>query len=176
MKKPIVSAIVAMDRNRGIGKTELGVGKILWRIKDDLVRLKNLTKDHVVILGRKTYNSMAWYYDKSGRSMPGKLYVVITHDKNYRPTRENAIAAGSIEGALEIARKNEPDEIFINGGAQIYEQSLPYVDRLYLTLVDNEYDVDTYFPDYSDFKKEVSREDRENEEGLKYTWLTLDRQ
>lgn len=96
-----ISIICAMDEKRGIGKDN----KIPWHIKEDLVHLKGLTKDHVVILGRKSYDSMVFYYNKTGRPMPGKLYVVVTHDKNYKPARGNAVVSHSLEEALEIAKQ-----------------------------------------------------------------------
>ncbi|MEK7534395.1 MAG: dihydrofolate reductase [Patescibacteria group bacterium] len=98
-----ISIIVAMDEKRGIGKDN----KIPWHIKEDLVKLKNLTKDRVVILGRITYDSMVWYYNKSGNPMPGKLYIVVTHDKNYKPVRDNSVAVNSLEDALEIAKEKQ---------------------------------------------------------------------
>ena len=73
-----ISIIAAMDEKRGIGKDN----KIPWHLKDDLVKLKRLTKDHIVILGRKSYESMVFYYNRTGRPMPGKLYIIVTRDKN----------------------------------------------------------------------------------------------
>ena len=96
-----VSIIVAMDEKRGIGKEN----KIPWHIKEDLVHLKSLTLGHVVILGRKSYESMVFYYNRSGNPMPGKLYLVVTRDKNYKPARENAMVAHSLEKALSLARR-----------------------------------------------------------------------
>jgi len=193
-----------MDEKRGIGKNN----KIPWHIKDDLIKLKGLTKDHLVILGRKTYDSMVWYYNKSGKPMPGKLYIVITHDKDYKPTRDNTVVAQSIEKALEIAKdqydyysssesramsresrevfkKNSSrltsfartinnNEIFIIGGGQIFQQALPMADKLYLTIVEGDYNCDTFFPDYSTFKKVVSEEEKEGE-GHKYKFLELEK-
>ncbi len=164
-----------MDKNKGIGNKEKGVGKIPWRIPADLKRFKEKTLNKIVIMGRTTFDSLAWYYDRSGRPMPAKLYIVVTRDKSYKPSRENVVIIHSLEEALLEAQSLNPDEIVVGGGAQIFEQLLPKTDRLYLTLVDGEFEVDTYFPDYSDFKKEISREDYQTEDGLKYTWLTLER-
>lgn len=168
----MISIIAAMDQKRGIGKNN----KIPWHIKEDLVKLKNLTKDHVVILGRKTYESMNWYYNKSGKQMPGKLYIVITHDKDYKTTRDNAKVAHSLEEGLSFTRSHlaKLDEIFIIGGGQIYQQALPFTDKLYLTIVEGDYNCDTFFPDYSEFKKVVSEEFKESER-YKYKFLELER-
>ena len=162
-----ISIIVAMDQKRGIGKN----GKIPWHIRDDLIKLKSLTKDHIVILGRKTYDSMVWYYNKSGKPMPGRLYIVITRDEKYKPARDNAAVAHSLEEALKIVKENE---VFIIGGGQIFQQALPLADKLYLTIVQGDYNCDTFFPDYSEFKK-VDFEESKESEGHKYKFLELEK-
>ena len=136
-----ISIIVAMDQKRGIGKN----GKIPWHIRDDLIKLKKLTKDHIVILGRITYDSMVWYYNKSGKPMPGRLYIVITRDEKYKPARDNATVAHSLEEALKIVKENE---VFIIGGGQIFQQALPLADKLYLTIVKGDYDCDATRGEY----------------------------
>ena len=161
-----------MDEKRGIGKD----GKIPWHIKDDLIKLKRLTKDHVVILGRKTYDSMVFYYNRTGRPMPGKLYIVVSHDKSYKPARDNAQVAHSLDEAVSFVRSHlaRLDEVFIIGGAQIFQQALPMANKLYLTIVEGDYNCDTFFPDYSAFKKVISKESKEGE-GHKYKFLELER-
>jgi len=167
-----IAIIAAMDKNRGVGKEN----KIPWHITEDLVHLKNLTQDHVVILGRKTYESMSWYYDRSGRPMPAKLYIAVTRDVNYKPTRENATAANSLEEALRKAEGvADTEEVFINGGAQMFTEGITKADRLYLTIVEGDYDVDTYFPDYSAFKTIISEEEHVSKTGQKYKFLTLEK-
>lgn len=186
-----LSIIAAMDEKRGIGKDN----KIPWHIKDDLIKLRNLTKDHIVILGRKTYESMVWYYNKSGNPMPGKLYIVVSRDKGYKPDRENATVAHSLKEVIEESIKyhvlsskygpkdkkihdtkymiqNTEYEVFIIGGGQIFQQAIPLADKLYLTIVQGDYNCDTFFPEYSAFKKVVSEECRESE-GYKYRFLVL---
>lgn len=167
-----LSIIAAMDEKRGIGKNN----RIPWHIKEDLVHLKNLTRGHVVILGRKTYDSMVGYYNKTGRPMPGKLYIVVTRDKEYKPVRENAIAVHSMEEALSFARRPPAklEEVFVIGGAQIFQQAIAIADKLYLSIVDGDFDADAFFPDYSQFKKVVSEEKRESEE-YRYRFLELER-
>lgn len=162
--------IVAMDEARGIGKEN----KIPWHIKEDLVHLKELTQGHVVILGRNTYESMVWYYNKSGRPMPGKLYLILTRDLSYKPEREEAIAVDSVEKALEVAREGENEEAFVIGGQKIFEQLLPFTDKLYLTIVKGTYDADTFFPDYSEFKTIIS-ERKSSDEMFKYIFLEIER-
>jgi len=164
-----VSIIAAMDEKRGIGKDN----KIPWHIREDLIKLKRLTKDHVVILGRKTYDSMVFYYNRSGKPMPGKLYIVVTHDTGYKPARDNAITVRSVEEGIEKAKQDQ-NEIFIIGGQSIFEQTIGIADKLYLTIVEGDYSCDTFFPDYSAFKKVVFEEAKEGE-GHKYKFLELER-
>ncbi len=171
MNKPVISIIVAVDENRGIGKTDLGIGRLLWSISDDLKRFKELTMGHPVIMGRKTFESVISYLKKP---FPGRTSIVITHDPDYK--HEGVVITNSITDALKKA-KNSPgsEEIFIIGGGQIFEQALPFVERIYLTLVEGEYDADTFFPDYSDFKKVIYKEEKRTPDGLKFTWLTLEK-
>lgn len=170
MNKPRISMIAALDKNRGIGKDN----KIPWHIKQDLIRLRKMIEGHVVILGRKTFDSIVFYYNRSGKEMPAKLYVVVTRDKSYIPTRPNATAAYSIEEALAIAKREEDQEIFVLGGQKIFEQMFTMVTRLYLTVVQGEYDADAFFPDYSEFKKVIKRESGE-ENGLGFEFLDLEK-
>lgn len=166
----LISIVAAMDEKRGIGKDN----KIPWHIKEDLIHLRDLTKNHVVIMGRKTYDSMAWYYDKSGREMPGKLYIIVTHDPSFKSNRSNVFSATSLEEALSKVKNEE--EIFINGGGQIFKEAIEkgLVDRLYLTIVDGDYKCDAFFPDHSNFTKVVSEEDQDNGE-YKFKYLIVER-
>lgn len=170
-----VSIIAAMDRKRGIGKEN----RIPWHIKEDLVHLKSLTLGQVVVLGRKSYDSMVGYYNKTGRPMPGKLYIVVTRDKDYKPARENATVVHSLEEAISFARSHlaklgDAGEVFVVGGAQIFQQAINLADKLYLTIVEGEYDADTFFPEYPEFKKIISEEKRESD-SFKYTFLELEK-
>ena len=167
-----ISIVAAMDEKRGIGKDN----KIPWHIKEDLVHLKNLTRDQVVILGRKTYDSMVFYYNRSGNPMPGKLYIVVTHDKDYKPARENATVVHSLEEAISFARSHlaKLDEVFVIGGGQIFQQALPLADKLYLTIVQDDYQCDTFFPDYSEFVKVISEQKAQNE-SFRYKFLELEK-
>ncbi|MGE5041430.1 MAG: dihydrofolate reductase [Candidatus Levyibacteriota bacterium] len=170
MTGPKISMVVAMDETRGIGKDN----RIPWHLKEDLIRLKRLTLGHPVILGRTTYESMAGYYDKSGKEMPGKLYIAVSRDTSYTPKRSNAVAAHSIEEALEKAKKVEDREIFIIGGQKIFEQTLELADRLYLTIVKGNYGADAFFPEYKEFAK-VIEEEHHTGEGFDYSFVTLEK-
>lgn len=162
-KKPIISAIAAIGRNRELGKR----GDLVWRIPHDLGRLQRLTTGHVIIMGRKTYESI-------GKPLPNRTNIVVTRSGSFPDSR--IFLASSVEEALAQAREREREEIFIFGGGEIYAQALPYTDRLYLTLVDaTDPGADTFFPDYSEFTKVIETETRDHN-GLVYAWLTLERE
>jgi dihydrofolate reductase len=170
MAKPRVSIVVAMGRgrlhNHVIGKNN----ELLWHIPDDLKRFKALTVGHPVIMGRKTFESIL---ASLGKPLPGRTNIVITRDQNWQ--HDGAIVTHSVVEALEKARAIDQSEIFIGGGSQLYEQVLPQVDRLYLTLIDDEKDGDTYFPDYeNEFTKVLGDESREWN-GIHYRWLDVER-
>ncbi|HVZ67581.1 MAG TPA: dihydrofolate reductase [Patescibacteria group bacterium] len=159
----MISIIAAIGINR-----ELGYGNdLIWRISTDLKRLKDLTMGHPIVMGRKTYESI-------GRVLPGRTNIIITRDPNYKV--DGGVIASSVEDSIEKA-KNSPgaDEIFIFGGAQIFEQLLPIVDRLYLTKINSAAPMaDVFFPDYSAFTKNTFSEKHE-EDGLEYEYVTLER-
>ncbi len=161
MIKPKISIISAIAKNRAIGKDN----KLLWHIGEDLRRFKALTEGHPVVMGRKTFESL-------GKSLPNRTNIVITRDKMFEIP--GVIIARSLEEATEAAKREGKEEVFIIGGGQIYEQAIKLADKLYLTIVEGEYDADTFFPDYSDFKKVILEEKHESE-GYKYKFLELER-
>lgn len=159
MKKPRISAIAAVGRNRELGKN----GDLIWRIKEDLGRVRDLTMGHPIIMGRKTHESI-------GKPLPGRVNLVVTRDPSY--TADGCVVVPSVTMAIEKASLLDQDEIFIFGGAQIYEAALPYTDRLYLTEIDAEDpDADTFFPNYEMFSKIVECEHR-SQDNLSYDWIT----
>jgi dihydrofolate reductase len=160
---PKVSIVVSVGPNREIGKDN----DLLWDIPEDRKRFKSITMGHVVIWGRKTFESVISYIHKAP---PGRTNIIVTRDPEYK--FENCIIVHSFEEALEKAKELEKEEIFIGGGGQIYEQAMPYVSRLYLTIVEGEYDSDTFFPDYSEFKV-ISEEEHESN-GYKYRFINLE--
>ncbi|MBC7836718.1 dihydrofolate reductase [Acetobacteraceae bacterium] len=166
MQKPRVSAIVSIGKNMVIGRSD----RLMWPIPEDLKRFKNLTMGHPVIMGRKTFESIL---ASLGKPLPGRTNIVITRDENYRP--EGAIVTHSIEEAIEKAKEIEKEEIFIGGGAQIYEQSLPYTDRLYLTLIDDEKPGDAYFPPYEHLFTKVIADEEHEHNGLQYRWVDIEK-
>lgn len=161
MNGPRISIIVAMDEKRGIGKKN----SMMWKIPGEQARFKNITTPHPMIMGRKTFESI-------GRVLPERANIIITRDSDFKV--KGAIVVHSLDEALKKAKSIDTDEIFIIGGGQIYEQSINLTDRLYLTLIKGDFKADTFFPDYSDFKKVVSQE-KYDSEGHHYTFMILER-
>lgn len=166
MAKPKISIIAAIAKNRAIGKKNT----LLWRISEELKRFKKITTGHPIIMGRKTFESI-------GRPLPNRTNIVVTRNPNYKAA--GVLVTDSLDAAIEKAKNNPPEggdsrEIFIIGGGQIYEQAIKLADKLYLTIVEGEYEADTFFPDYSEFDKVVYEESRVSE-GYKYKFLELER-
>jgi dihydrofolate reductase len=156
MNKSRISLIAAISENRVIGRDNA----LPWHIPEDLKRFKEITKGHPVIMGRKTYESI-------GRLLPKRTNIIVTRDMGYMV--DGAVIVHSLNDALDIVA-NE-GEVFIIGGGQIFEQAMKIANKLYLTIVHTEIEGDAYFPDYSDFNKEVFKKDSSNE---KYTYTFLD--
>lgn len=123
-------------------------------------------------MGRKTFESIVSII---GKPLPGRTSIVVTRDPNW--AYEDVAVAHSLEEGLELAKALDEKEVFIGGGAEIYTQALPYVNQLYLTLIDDEKEGDSYFPPFEkEFTKETFREERVAPDGLKYTWVNLERE
>ena len=189
MKKPLITAVVAIGKNRELGKG----GKLLWHIPDDLKRFKRLTTGHPIIMGRKTFESIVSYI---GGPLPGRTNIIVTRqaskfiaDNPYVLIRANkqivghtnsspqdgVIVVSSVEEGIEKAKRIDAKEIHIGGGAEIYKQALPYTDKLHLTIIDDEKKADTFFPPYEHiFTKKVFEEAHEWN-GIKYKWTDLER-
>ena len=162
-KKAKICIVVAISKKRrAIGMT----GKLLWHIPADMKRFKALTLGHPVIMGRKTFDSIIGYL---GKPLPERANLVVTRDPDY--IYEGAETFTSIEAALERAHELDTDEIHIGGGSEIYRQVLPYVDKLYLTLVDDEPEADTYFPPFENEFEVALEHPAQEHNGLSYQWL-----
>lgn len=132
----ILSIISAIGKNNEIGKKNA----LLWDLPADMKHFRETTKEHTVIMGQKTFESI-------GRPLPNRRNIVITIDKNF--TFEGIEIVHSPEELDELLKKSEkPDEeAFIIGGGQIYKLFINKADRLYITHVDVEFsDADTFFP------------------------------
>ncbi len=203
-----ISIIAAIGKNRELGKDN----KLLWHIPEDLKRFKKLTENHAVIMGRKTFESIGrplpnrlnivitrdikkflhwaqqrkFYHTRTSPSKDGTL-----ESEKFAFVSPDLIVCCTFENAIELAKNPTTNyyrltthpEAFIIGGGQIYEQALPYADKLYLTIVEKAPlrseelrwgQADTFFPDYSAFKKIVYKETKESE-GYRFTFLDLEK-
>lgn len=157
----------------GIGAKTRAIGKdneLLFHVPDDLKRFKELSMGHPIILGRKTFESIV---SMIGKPLPGRTNIIVTRDESYR--HEGIKVAHSLEKAFELAAHEYPREIHIGGGAEMYKQALPYVDKLFLTLFESEMEGDSSFPEYADDFEEVARHGIREHEGLKYEWVDFER-
>ena len=126
-------AIVAMSLNRVIGAGN----QIPWRLPEDFKWFKQMTTGHVIVMGRKTFESI-------GRPLPNRETIVLSRGGFAHP------GVKTIRTLEELSALNDGREIFICGGAQVYAQALPFCSDLYLTLVKQEVDGDTFFPPFED--------------------------
>jgi dihydrofolate reductase len=133
--------ILAATADEVIGKDN----DLPWYLPDDLRRFKALTLGHTVVVGRRTHESIV---NRLGKPMPGRISVVVSREP--RPGDGPVIFQPSVASALSVARAIEEfagrDEIFVIGGAQIYTEALPEVDRVYLTRVHRTVDGDARMP------------------------------
>ncbi len=156
-----ISIIAAIGKNRELGKKN----DLIWRISADLKRVKELTTGHPIIMGRNTYNSI-------GKPLPNRTNIVVAQDTT---VIEGCVVVPTLSEAFAIAHTLDTEEIFVFGGARMYESSMPFVQRLYLTLIhDEDAEADVFFPPYEDFKN-VVEEEVHSEHTPPYTWITLER-
>jgi dihydrofolate reductase len=129
----IISLIVAMDEKGGIGKNN----QLPWHLPSDLMRFKNLTIGHHLVMGRKTYETI-------GKPLLNRVMIVVTHQKNYSP--KGCILVNSLLAAIKLAKGKLEDELFIIGGGVIFKQAIGLADKIYLTTVHTDIDADVFFP------------------------------
>jgi dihydrofolate reductase len=159
----LISAIVAMSENRVIGKNN----QLPWHLPADLQHFKKITMDKPILMGRKTFQSI-------GRVLPGRCNVIITRDENLQAP--GAVVANSIETALSSVGYSS--EIFFIGGAALFQQILPKVQRLYITIIHHQFEGDVFFPELNplewvEIEKKFHKADAENI--YSYSFIVLDR-
>ncbi|HEX4046045.1 MAG TPA: dihydrofolate reductase [Gammaproteobacteria bacterium] len=163
---PIIAAIVAMAENRVIGHHN----QLPWRLPADLKHFKTLTMGCPVLMGRKTYASI-------GRPLPGRLNVVITRDPAFKA--EGCVVVTSLIDAIKRASlAQEVKTIFIIGGAEIYQQALPLLQRIYLTVIHHLFDGDAFFPelDKGEWQEAACERHAADEQNpYDYSFVTLER-
>ena len=167
MKLPFLSLLVAMSKNRVIGKNN----QLPWHLPEDLKHFKALTMGHPIIMGRKTYESI-------GKVLPGRTNIIVTRQKNY--VIPSAIVVDSIQSAFAagLEENSAKNEAFVIGGEEIFHQALTFSQRIYLTEIQKTFDGDTFFPSLNSQEwREAERTIHFSEgiEQLEYHLVILDR-
>ena len=160
---PRISIIAAMARNRVIGINNT----LPWHLSADLKHFKALTMGHAMIMGRKTYESI-------GKPLPGRTSIIVTRQPGYRVP--GAMVVDSVDAALKACA--EYAESFVIGGAELYQQTLGYCQRLCLTEIQQDFDGDTFFPEFSREQwRETSCEKHRLDDAsqLEYHFVVLER-
>ena len=160
----MLSIIVAMAENNVIGKDN----KLLWHVPEDLKRFKSITSGNIIIMGRKTFESLPGV-------LPSRKHIIITRDENYSVDNENVEVIHSLSEVIN-KYKNSSEPAFIIGGGEIYKQLIHNVDNLLLTKVFKSFDGDTSFPQIDlnefavDFESEILTCEKN---GLQYQFIDL---
>ena len=159
----MLSIIVAKAKNNVIGKEN----KLLWHLPEDLKKFKELTSGHVIIMGRKTFESL-------GKVLPDRKHVIFTNNPDFKVNDENVEVVHSMLQIQEYIENEEED--FVIGGTMIYNLLMPYVKKMYVTEIDKEFEGDAFFPKISlDVWKEVSREKGTEDDEMKYDFVIYER-
>jgi dihydrofolate reductase len=153
----MVKIIVATSKNRVIGDSN----SLIWHLPADLKRFKELTTGNPIVMGRKTYESI-------GRPLPNRRNIIITRDTKYEV--DGCETVNSLEEALMICNNN----CFIIGGGEIYNQSMEIADQIYLTLVHEDFEGDTTFPEIGSEWKMVTSQDFEPDEKNKHKYSFIE--
>ncbi len=158
-----LALVAGMGRhNRSIGKA----GGLLRNVPDDMRRFAAKTIGKPVIMGRKTFESVIAL---SGRPLVDRPNIVLSRNPAYR--HEHAIICRSLASALECAAAFAPEEIHIGGGPELYDQVIGQVDRLYLTLFNDDHEGEAKFPSFESEFSEVCRHGVREHQGLEYEWV-----
>jgi len=162
--KPTLSAILALDQHQLIGSQ----GQLPWHLPADLQHFKKTTLNHPVIMGRKTYESI-------GKPLPMRTNIILTHDQTYAATE--CLIAHTTDEAIRLAQETNTDEIFVIGGAEIYQSFMPLIKRLYITEIAHSFLGDTYFKWNKNEWVEVAREHHAADEknSYEYTFCVYER-
>ena len=153
----MIKIIVATSKNKVIGNNN----ELIWKLSSDLKRFKELTTGHPVVMGRKTYESI-------GKPLPNRRNIIITRNLEYEVNGCEVVY--SLEEALLLTN----NDCFIIGGGEIYNQSLELADKIYLTLVHQDFEGDTQFPELNSEWAKMSRKDFEADEKNEYNYSFIE--
>ena len=157
-----IKLICAVSKNNVIGNNN----KLPWSISEDLKRFRELTNENIIVMGRKTYDSI-------GRPLPKRENLVLS--KNKKLKIENAKVFNTPQEILDFYHKREEEkDLFIIGGNYIYELFIEYCDYLLITFVDKEYTGDAYFPKIDWAEWELTNEERKSDDQENLTYYFRD--
>lgn len=160
----ILSHIVAVSENNAIGVKN----GLPWNIPEDLKFFKDKTLNSVIIMGRKTYESL-------GRPLPKRTHIVISKTSQPEDFPSGVHLVSSIEEAIKVAKtlghEKHLQEIFIVGGGEIYKQSLKFVDKIYLTRIHTEVDADAFYPEIPTSQFKIAEERPSKDDNYSYTFV-----
>jgi len=128
----MINIIAAMSRNRVIGNK----GELPWKLPEDMAYFTKVTTSFPVVMGRKTFESI-------GRPLKNRTNIILTRDKSYQ--KDGCIVLNNVE---DVVKNFSKENLMVIGGEEIYRQFLPYTERIYLTLIDKDFEGDTFFPDF----------------------------
>ena len=154
----MISLLVAYTKNKRVIGAQ---GKIPWKLSSERNRFKEICKNKYVIMGRKSFEEI-------GKPLPYCTLVIISHERIFK----NLKTCPSLDAAIEFCKAQGQEEILVAGGGTIYEQALPYADKIYATEIDADFDGDTFFPALDDSWHGTVEETHE-ENGITYTYTTF---
>ncbi|MEA5551400.1 dihydrofolate reductase [Anabaena cylindrica UHCC 0172] len=164
---PLISLIAAISENRILAdstKEHIHVG-IPWSIPMDGHHFQEITWRHPVIMGRRTYSTFC-------QPLPNRINIIVTRNLDYQAP--GCVIFHSLLEAVEWAKMSETEEIFIAGGGKIYTEAIEFADKLYLTIVEGNFEGDIYFPEFADFGK-VTKEEHLQENGFKFRFAEIEK-
>jgi dihydrofolate reductase len=153
-----ISLSVALAKNNVIGLNNT----LPWHLPEDLKHFRSLTTGHHIIMGRKTYESL-------GRLLPDRTTVIVTRNNDYQV--DGALIAHSLDAAIALCQNDE--EVFVIGGAELYQVGIKLANKLYITELELDVPGDAYFPAYDVAEwQESSREAHTSAQGLLFSYIT----
>ena len=161
----MLSIIVAKAKNNIIGKNN----ELVWHLPEDLKHFKELTTGHTIIMGRKTYESL-------GKPLPNRKHIIFSQNPDFKVHEENVQVVYSLLEIQDLIEGKE--EAFVIGGAMIYNFLMPYVKKMYVTEIKQEFDGDAFFPiiDSEEWKETSRTTGIKNEENnLDYDFVTYEK-
>jgi dihydrofolate reductase len=132
----MLSAVVIVDKKNGIGKN----GTLLCHLKEDLMRFKQITIGHTIVMGRKTFESLP-------KVLPNRKHIVVSNNKQFYINDDNVVITNDLQAIIDTY-KDSKEEVFVIGGGEIFSSTLPYLKKLYITEIDYIFEADVFFPEY----------------------------